>query len=118
MLGRLTQLTIDELLWLVIGPLVVLQMLMVAFYIIWVTRIWPQMPRREAILYAPLGIPLSFACFFVATGLLARGKPPTDFAGILALVALITWLAGIPVALLAYRMVTRRRSSRSPAVDD
>jgi len=118
MLERLTQLTLDELLRLVIGPLVVLQILMVAFYIIWVTRTWPQMPRREAILYAPLGIPLSFVCFFVATGLLAGGKPPTDFAGILALVALVTWLPEIPVALLAYRMVTRRRSLRRPAVDD
>lgn len=118
MLERLTQLTLDELLWLVVGPLVVLQVLMVAFYIIWVTRIWPHMPRREAILYAPLGIPIGFVCFFVATGLFSGGRPPTDFAGILAAVAVVTWLPGIPVAVLAYRAVTRRRSYRSPTVDD
>jgi CDP-diglyceride synthetase len=114
MLERFTQLTLDELVRLVIGPLVLLQIFIVGFYIIWVMRTWPQMPRREAILYVPLGIPISFVCFFVATGFLAGGKPPTDFAGILALVALLTWLPGIPVAVIAYRAVSRRRSNRRP----
>jgi hypothetical protein len=113
----LTHLTLGELLRFVVGPLVVLQILMVAFYILWVTRTWPQIPRREAILYAPLGIPLSFVCFFVATGLISA-TTPSDYAGLLALIVLVTWLPGIPVAVLAYRAVTRRRSRPRPAVDD
>jgi hypothetical protein len=72
---------------------------MVAFYIIWTMRIWPRMPRREAVLYAPLGIPLGFVGFFVGLELLA-GQTPFGYAGILALVALATWRPGIPVAVL------------------
>lgn len=108
MLDRLTYLTLDELLWLVIGPLVLLQILMVAFYIVWAMRTWPQMPRREAILYAPLAIPLSFICFFSALKLVAGGQPLVDFAGILALIAVATWLPGTIVGALTYRAVTRR----------
>ena len=117
MLERLTQLTLDELLRLVVAPLVLLQVLMVAFYIIWTMRIWPQMPRREAILFAPLGIPVGFVGFFLGLELLA-GRSPLAFAGILALVALVTWLPGIPVAALTYRAVTKRRSAATPAPPD
>jgi hypothetical protein len=117
MLERLTQLTVDELLWLVIGPLALLQVLMVGFYIIWTMRIWPQMPRREAILYAPLGIPLGFVGFFAGLHLLS-GKSPLGFAGILALVAIATWLPGVPVAMLTYRALTRRRSAATAARPD
>lgn len=109
MLARLTQLSLEDLLLSVVAPLVLLQILMVPFYIIWTTRIWPNMPRREAILYAPLAIPLSFTAFFVALELLAEGEWPTRFIGILALVAVVTWLPGIPVAVLAYRW---RKSSK------
>ena len=114
MLERLTYLTLDQLLWFVIGPLVLLQILMVGFYIIWTTRIWPQMPRREAILWAPLAIPLSFTCFFAGLKLIAGGQPLADFAGILALVALSTWLPGIVVGTLTLRIVSRRRSAVTP----
>lgn len=110
MLERLPHLTLDELLWLVVGPLVLLQVLMVAFYIIWTMRIWPQMPRREAILYAPLAIPIGFTCFFAALNLMSEGRPLHDFAGILALVAVVTWLPGILVGALTHRAVTRRRA--------
>lgn len=108
-LGRLTDLRLDEFLRLVIAPLALLQIFMVAFYIIWTLRIWPGMPRREALLYAPLGIPVGFICFFLALEVQARDQSPMRFIGILALIALVTWLPGIPIAVLAYRW--RKRST-------
>jgi hypothetical protein len=110
MLARLTQLSLEDLLLSVVAPLLLLlQILMVPFYIIWTMRIWPQMPRREAVFYAPLGIPLGFICFFFALELLAGDQAPTRFIGILALVTLVTWLPGIPVAVFTYRW---RKSSK------
>src|SRR5687767_5781994 len=97
MLDRITDLTLGELLIGVIGPMVLLQGLMVAFYIIWTMRIWPRMPRREAMLYAPLAIPLGFVCFFAGLNWMSDSKPLIEFAGILALVGIVTWLPGIVV---------------------
>lgn len=111
MLDRITVLTLDELLWLVIGPMVLLQILMVVFYIVWTMRLWPQMPRREAVIYAPLAIPLSFPCFFAVLKLSAGGQPLSDFVGILVLVAVVTWLPGIATGAITYRAMTRRRSA-------
>ena len=90
-------------------PMVLLQIMIVAFYIIHAIRIWPGMPRREAVLYAPLAVPFGFLAFFVLLNLLASKRPLTDFAGPLALVVLLPWLAGIATGAITYARMKRRQ---------
>ena len=92
-------------------PMIALEVMIVAFYILYVTRIWPEMPWREAVIYAPLAIPLGFLLFFVLLNLVSRPSPPlSSFADKLALVAGTPWLAGMVTGAITYRLIRRRRS--------
>ena len=90
-------------------PLVALEVMIVAFYIVYVTRIWRGMPWREAVIYAPLAVPLGFLLFFVIANAAAGGRPLASFAAPLAMVTLVPWLAGVVAGAVAYWRVKQRR---------
>jgi len=108
MLASLSQMPVDIVLRYALLPLVLLQLMVVPFYIIWTMRQWPTMPRREALLYTPLALPVSFLGFFLLVQLAVGGVPLGRYAGVLGLLFMLIWLPGIPVAAVTYRRVKRR----------
>ena len=102
-------LPVDVLLRDALLPMVALQVMIVAFYIIYVSQTWRGMPWREAVIYAPLAIPLLFAALFVLANIASGSRPLTDFLGSLALVTVIPWLAGMATGAITYSRVKRRR---------
>ena len=103
-------LPVDVLLRDALLPMVALQVMIVAFYIIYiiyVSQTWRGMPRREAVIYAPLAIPLLFAALFVLANIASASRPLIDFLGPLALVTVIPWLAGMATGAITYSRVKR-----------
>lgn len=89
-------------------PMVALEVMIVAFYVLFAIRIWPGMPWREAVIYAPLAVPLGFLIFFLLASA-AGGSRLASAIGPLALVTIVPWLAGIATGAITYWRVTRRR---------
>ena len=91
-------------------PMVALEVMIVVFYIIFAIRIWPGMPWREAVIYAPLAVPLGFLIFFLVASTGAGSRPIASLIGPLALVTVLPWLAGIAAGAITYWRVKRRRN--------
>jgi hypothetical protein len=100
-------LPLEELVVNAVLPLMLLQIMIVWGYVIWAGRMWPGMPRREALLFAPAVLPLTFILFFYGLSLPTSGPSGAITARLAATVA-AAWLAGIPTGEIVYRRMKRR----------
>lgn len=92
----------------VVLPLAALQLIGVPVYIVLTRRLWPRMPRREAIVRAPLAAPIAFALFFGWFEILGRSEAGGAAALLLCLFVL-TWLPGLAAGAATWRRIARRR---------
>ena len=90
-------------------PLALLNLMIVALYIIFVRFTWKGMSWREAILWAPLAVPLTFFLFFAGLVIAAQGAPFARFAVPLAIVLAVAWLPGIGSGAVTWWAINRRR---------
>ena len=91
-------------------PMMALNAMLVAFYIIYASFFWPRMPRREAVFWAPLAVPATFLFFFL---LLQQSAPAgmtlRDLAANLALVLVAAWIGGIAAGAITYAWLRKSR---------
>src|SRR3712207_4359712 len=105
MLASLSQMPMGIMLRYAVLPLVLLQLMVVPFYIMWMMRQCPTKPGREALLYTPLALPVSFLGFFLLVHLAVGAVPLSRYAGVLGLLFMLIWLPGIPAAAVTYHWV-------------
>lgn len=91
-------------------PMVALNAMLVAFYLIYATFFWPRMPRREAVFWAPIAVPVTFLFFFLLLQQSAAdGMALRDLSGNLALVLVAAWISGIAAGAITYALIRKSR---------
>ena len=90
----------------VVLPLALVQLAIVPAYLACFRRLRRRVPRREALVHAPIGAPIAFTGFFIWYEILGR-EPLSDFAAMLCALFILTWLPGLAAGATTLRWINR-----------